>query len=143
MASGCIAMQRKLPDPVDRHVGARVRARRVLAGISQVQLGAALGVTFQQIQKYENGTNRISASKLQDIGTTLGVPAAYFFMGAPLPDVTTAGMTASKDHGDLGLLLTSPEGARLAAAFVGISSALVRRRIVDLVEALTEANDVD
>src|SRR5262249_12423174 len=74
---------KKSPNPIDRHVGSRVRLRRVMLGLSQEKLGDALGLTFQQIQKYEKGINRIGASRLQQISRTLDVPPAYFFEGAP------------------------------------------------------------
>ena len=78
---GPAAMLKKVPNPIDRHVGSRVRMRRMLAGVSQERLGEALGLTFQQVQKYEKGTNRISASRLQQIAKMLGVPVAFFFDG--------------------------------------------------------------
>src|ERR1700716_3163332 len=74
---------KKMPTPIDRHVGSRVRMRRVMLRMSQEKLGEALGLTFQQVQKYEKGTNRIGASRLQQISRTLDVPPAYFFEGAP------------------------------------------------------------
>src|SRR6202040_776074 len=77
------AFVKKIPNPIDRHVGSRVRMRRVMLRMSQEKLGEALGLTFQQVQKYEKGTNRIGASRLQQISRTLDVPPAYFFEGAP------------------------------------------------------------
>ena len=74
-------MIKKVPNPIDRHVGSRVRMRRMLAGISQEKLGDALGLTFQQVQKYEKGANRISASKLWDIARFFRVDIGYFFEG--------------------------------------------------------------
>ncbi len=76
-------MQKKIPNPIDRHVGSRVRMRRMLIGMSQEKLGESLGLTFQQVQKYEKGTNRIGASRLQQIAMVLGVPVEFFFDGAP------------------------------------------------------------
>src|SRR5208337_2666471 len=84
-------MSTKAPNPVDRYVGSRVRMRRILLGMSQEKLGDALGLTFQQVQKYEKGTNRIGASRLQQISQTLNVPPAFFFDGAPLLDNGKAG----------------------------------------------------
>ena len=84
-------MLKKVPNPIDRHVGSRVRMRRMLAGISQEKLGDALGLTFQQVQKYEKGSNRISASRLQQIAKMLGVPVAFFFEGAPAGETTGGG----------------------------------------------------
>ena len=76
-------MAKKAPNPVDRHVGARLRMRRMMLPMSQEKLGGALGLTFQQIQKYEKGTNRIGASRLQQISQILQVPVSFFFEGAP------------------------------------------------------------
>src|SRR6476469_7538175 len=77
---------KKVPNPIDRHVGSRVRMRRVLLGMSQEKLGEALGLTFQQVQKYEKGTNRIGASRLQQSSQSLNVPPAFFFEGAPVSE---------------------------------------------------------
>ena len=74
---------KKTPDPIDRHVGSRVRMQRILMKMSQEKLGDALGLTFQQVQKYEKGLNRIGASRLQQISKTLQVPPSFFFEGAP------------------------------------------------------------
>ena len=76
-------MAKKAPNPTDKHVGSRVRMRRMMLGMSQEKLGDALGLTFQQVQKYEKGTNRIGASRLQQISHILQVPVAFFFEGAP------------------------------------------------------------
>src|SRR6185312_11085903 len=78
-------MTKREPNPIDRHVGARLRLRRMLMDMSQGELGSAIGVTFQQVQKYEKGSNRIGASRLQQISRTLAVPIGFFFEGAPLP----------------------------------------------------------
>ena len=74
---------KKAPNPIDKHVGSRVRMRRMMLGMSQEKLGDALDLTFQQVQKYEKGTNRIGASRLQQISHILQVPVAFFFEGAP------------------------------------------------------------
>src|SRR5437879_1372375 len=76
-------MTKKAPNPIDKHVGSRVRMRRMMLGMSQEKLGDALALTFQQVQKYEKGTNRIGASRLQQISHILQVPVAFFFEGAP------------------------------------------------------------
>src|SRR5271163_3010052 len=76
-------MAKKAPNPIDKHVGSRVRMRRMMLGMSQEKLGNALGLTFQQVQKYEKGTNRIGASRLQQIAHIVQVPVAFFFEGAP------------------------------------------------------------
>ena len=76
-------MAKKSPNPIDRYVGARVRMRRMMLGMSQEKLGDALGLTFQQVQKYEKGANRIGASRLQHIAVIFQVPVSFFFEGAP------------------------------------------------------------
>ena len=107
-----------------------------MSGISQSELGVALGVTFQQIQKYEKGANRISASKLHEIGAMLGVPAAYFFIGVPMPDTPATGVV-STDHSEaLMSFLATPEGERLAKAFCLIKNEPKRRRIIEFVQSL-------
>src|ERR1700751_5539195 len=85
-------MAKKAPNPIDKHVGSRVRMRRMMLSMSQEKLGGALGLTFQQVQKSEKGTNRIGASRLQQISHTLQVPVSFFFEGAPTlhPQQTSA-----------------------------------------------------
>jgi transcriptional regulator with XRE-family HTH domain len=133
---------KKVPNPIDRHVGSRVRMRRVILGMSQEKLGEALGLTFQQIQKYEKGANRIGASRLQQISRTLDVPPAFFFEGAPSfgtasPD---APLGFAEDPGPSPLyvpdFLSTAEGLHLNMAFARIQDPKVRKRIVDLVLAL-------
>src|ERR1039458_6289870 len=87
-------MAKKIPNPIDKHVGSRVRMRRMMLSMSQEKLGDALGLTFQQVQKYEKGTNRIGASRLQQISNILQVPVSFFFEGAPnMPGHTGMGVT--------------------------------------------------
>jgi transcriptional regulator with XRE-family HTH domain len=130
----------KSPNPVDRHVGSRVRMRRMLAGLSQEKLGTALGITFQQIQKYEKGTNRIGASRLQQISRALGVPVSYFFEDAPggVDGADGSGFAESGGNYVSDLLATS-DGLQLTKAFLRIRDAKVRRRLVELVVALAAA----
>ena len=136
---------KKVPNPIDRHVGSRVRMRRVLLGMSQEKLGEALSLTFQQVQKYEKGTNRIGASRLQQISKTLNVPPAYFFDGAPSFDSGTEGSmhSAAAEAGSAYVVdfLSTTEGLHLNRAFARIQDAKVRRRIVDLVSALAGEED--
>ncbi len=127
---------KKVPNPIDRHVGARVRMRRMLAGVSQERLGEGLGLTFQQVQKYEKGSNRISASRLQQIAKMLDVPVSFFFDGAPTGDMPQGGFSDAASTAYVSDFLATSEGVQLTKAFVRIKSARVRRRIVDLVEAL-------
>ncbi|RAI43712.1 helix-turn-helix domain-containing protein [Rhodoplanes roseus] len=128
-------MAKKAPNPIDRHVGSRVRMRRMMLGMSQEKLGDALSLTFQQVQKYEKGTNRIGASRLQQIAHILQVPVAFFFEGAPdLGDGPTAGMGEAPSPAYISDFLATSDGLALTKAFMRISDAKLRRRIVDLVE---------
>lgn len=131
-------MIKKVPNPVDKHVGSRVRMRRMLAGISQEKLGDALGLTFQQVQKYEKGSNRISASRLQQIAKMLDVPVSFFFDGAPTGDMPAGGFADSAATAYISDFLATSEGVQLTKAFTRIKNGRVRRRIIDLVEALAE-----
>ncbi len=128
---------KKKPNPIDIHVGSRVRLRRNMLGMSQEKLGESLGITFQQIQKYEKGTNRVGASRLQAIATILGVPVSFFFEDAPdMPAVTGGGFREDNATSYVVDFLNSAEGLQLNRAFVRIADAKVRRRVVDLVKAL-------
>ncbi|MBB99408.1 MAG: transcriptional regulator [Rhodobacteraceae bacterium] len=127
---------KKAPNPIDVHVGSRVRLRRMMLGMSQEKLGEALGITFQQIQKYEKGTNRIGASRLQHIATVLKVPVAFFFEDAPGTPDEASGFGEAKPASYVVDFLSSSEGLSLNKAFVRIEDAKVRRRVVDLVRAL-------
>lgn len=131
----------KVPNPTDKYVGARVRMRRIMMNMSQEKLGEALGVTFQQVQKYEKGANRISASRLQQISKTLEMPPAYFFEGAPGPDVATGEGFADSAVDYVADFLSTAEGLQLNKAFARIHDARVRRRIVDLVVALADQDE--
>jgi transcriptional regulator with XRE-family HTH domain len=132
---------KKTPNPIDIHVGARVRMRRILAGFSQEKLGDALGITFQQIQKYEKGANRIGASRLQEAAKVLGVPVNFFFEGAS-PDLTMAQGFAEPD-GKVYIadFMGGIEGKQLLSAFARIKDTKVRKKILDLVEAMAVGDD--
>ncbi|MBK8007505.1 MAG: helix-turn-helix transcriptional regulator [Rhizobiales bacterium] len=137
-------MTKKTPNPIDRHVGSRVRMRRMMISLSQEKLGERLGITFQQVQKYEKGTNRIGASRLQQIASILGVPVSFFFEGAPGSDGTAAGFAEGGNPAYVSDFLATSEGLALSKAFMKVSAAKLRRRIVDLVEAMaagTEASE--
>ncbi|GLK83352.1 transcriptional regulator [Ancylobacter defluvii] len=134
-------MTKKSPNPIDKHVGSRVRMRRMMINMSQEKLGESLGITFQQIQKYEKGTNRIGASRLQNISSVLGVPVAFFFEGAPTTGVTVSGLAEEASPAYVADFLATSEGLALTRAFTRISDPKVRRRIVDLVETLADQND--
>ncbi|KAA5602486.1 helix-turn-helix domain-containing protein [Blastochloris sulfoviridis] len=131
-------MSAKSPNPVDKHVGARVRMRRMMIGMSQERLGDSLGITFQQVQKYEKGTNRVGASRLQQISKTLGVPVSFFFEGAPDLDGTDISFNDAASPPYVSEFLSTAEGLSLTRAFTRIRDARVRRRIVELVETLAE-----
>lgn len=131
-------MTKKAPNPIDKHVGSRVRMRRMMLGMSQEKLGDALALTFQQVQKYEKGTNRIGASRLQQISQILQVPVAFFFEGAPhLPDgVTPEGGEYAPSHTYVSDFLATSDGLSLTKAFMRIPDPKLRRRIVDLVQQI-------
>ncbi|MGE3301967.1 MAG: helix-turn-helix domain-containing protein [Hyphomonadaceae bacterium] len=121
---------------IDRSLGQRVRARRLEAGLSQERLADLLGLTFQQIQKYEKGVNRIAASRLFDISAALDVPVTYFFDG--LSPNAARGVAETAADGMMFDTLATPEGLQLMTLFSGIKNVRVRRRVVELVRALVE-----
>lgn len=129
---------KKVPNPIDRHVGSRVRMRRMMLGMSQEKLGDALGLTFQQVQKYEKGANRIGASRLQQISQILQVPVSFFFEGVPSPrtEQRTEGLSEAPSPAYVSDFLATSDGLALTKAFVRITDAKLRRRIVDLVEQI-------
>ena len=127
----------KKPNPTDIYVGSRIRMRRKMLGLSQEKLGEKLGITFQQIQKYEKGTNRIGASRLQQISGVLGVPVAYFFEDAQGEAMTTSGFSDKKGDYVADFLATS-EGLQLTKSFMKVKDPKVRRRIVDLVASIAD-----
>lgn len=131
-------MTKKAPNPIDKHVGSRVRMRRMMIGMSQEKLGEKLGITFQQIQKYEKGTNRVGASRLQQIATSLSVPPSFFFEGAPVPEAADGGGGFSEPSSPAYVsdFLATSDGLALTKAFMKIKDPKVRRRIVDLVESM-------
>jgi transcriptional regulator with XRE-family HTH domain len=129
---------KKAPNPTDKHVGSRVRMRRMMLGMSQEKLGDALGLTFQQVQKYEKGTNRIGASRLQQIAHILQVQVSFFFEGAPSVQsaVRPEGMAEAPSPAYVSDFLATSDGLALTKAFMRISDSKLRRRIVDLVEQI-------
>jgi transcriptional regulator with XRE-family HTH domain len=135
-------MAKKAPNPIDKHVGSRVRMRRMMLNMSQEKLGDALGLTFQQVQKYEKGTNRIGASRLQQISGILQVPVSFFFEGAPhLPGHSHAGMSEAPSPAYVSDFLATSDGLSLVKAFMRIKSGKMRRRIVELVEQIAGSED--
>jgi transcriptional regulator with XRE-family HTH domain len=132
-------MKNKFQNPTDKHVGSRVRMRRMMLGMSQEKLGAALDLTFQQVQKYEKGVNRIGAGRLQQIATILGVEVAFFFEGN---GVTPGGAAAYLDSGSPSFVddfVATTDGIAIARAFTGIACPKLRRRIADLVEQIAQS----
>jgi transcriptional regulator with XRE-family HTH domain len=132
-------MVKKAPNPIDKHVGSRVRMRRMMLGMSQEKLGDALGLTFQQVQKYEKGSNRIGASRLQQISLILQVPISFFFDGAPPPPGKPFGFGEAPSPEFVTDVLATLDGLTLVKAFSRIENAKLRRRIVDLVEEMANA----
>ncbi len=131
----------KEPNPIDRHVGNRVRMQRILLGMSQEKLGEALGITFQQVQKYEKGVNRISASRLQQIALILNAPPSFFFQNAPGKAVNggdPAGFSEVASSQYVVDSLSTSEGLQLNRAFARISEPKTRKRIVELVATIAD-----
>ncbi len=135
---------KKIPNPVDRHVGSRVRMRRVLLGMSQEKLGEALSLTFQQVQKYEKGTNRIGASRLSQISKILGVQVAFFFEGAPadssFDDTSSlmAGFAEGEQASYISDIMSTPDGLQLARAFSRIRDPKRRRMVITMANTLAD-----
>jgi transcriptional regulator with XRE-family HTH domain len=137
-----MADEKKKPNPIDIHVGSRVRLRRTMLGMSQEKLGEHLGITFQQIQKYEKGANRIGASRLQQISSVLNTPVSFFFEDAPgMSAMTPTGFAEAESTNYVVDFLSSSEGLQLNRAFVKIKDPKVRRKIVEMVKALSGEPD--
>jgi transcriptional regulator with XRE-family HTH domain len=134
-------MAKKAPNPIDKHVGSRVRMRRMMLSMSQEKLGGALGLTFQQVQKYEKGTNRIGASRLQQISHILQVPVAFFFEGAPTFHPQDDATSEAPSPTYVSDFLATSDGLALTKAFMDIKQPKLRRRIVDLVEEIAGRED--
>ncbi|MDH3700557.1 MAG: helix-turn-helix domain-containing protein [Alphaproteobacteria bacterium] len=130
------------PNPVDVHVGSRVRLRRTLLGLSQEKLGDALGLTFQQVQKYERGANRIGASRLFDLSRVLEVPVSFFFdeMSSETPAPAAAGLADRPQMQFEADPMAKRETLELVRAYYRIEDPMVRRRIFDLAKALANVN---
>jgi transcriptional regulator with XRE-family HTH domain len=131
----------KAPNPIDRHVGARVRMRRLMVGLSQSKLAESLSVTFQQVQKYEKGANRIGASRLQQLARVLDVPPSFFFEGAPT--VAPSGVGFNEDPGNAYVVnfLSTAEGLQLNRAFSAIKDPKLRKTVIDLVERIAYSTE--
>jgi transcriptional regulator with XRE-family HTH domain len=136
------------PNPIDVHVGSRVRFRRMLLGMSQEKLAEKLGLTFQQIQKYEKGINRIGASRLFDLATVLAVPVQFFYEevpsnGAAATAIVPNGFAESGPETSIVEFLKSRDGLELNKAFVRIHDVKARRAIVDLVRSLANVEPLE
>ena len=129
-------MQKKSPNQIDKHIGSRIRARRIMLGMSQEKLADALGLTFQQVQKYEKGVNRIGASRLLHIAGILDVSIDFFFEGLP-------GMRAGGFSGDslMAEFLTRSESDRLVRGFLRLKDDEARKKVADLVDWLAAAGN--
>jgi transcriptional regulator with XRE-family HTH domain len=134
-------MAKKIPNPVDKHVGSRVRMRRMMLSMSQEKLGDALGLTFQQVQKYEKGTNRVSASRLQQVSNILQVPIPFFFEGAPHLPGHSGGMRDTPSPAYVSEFLATSDGLALVKAFTCIKNKKLRRSIVEFVEQIAGVDD--
>jgi transcriptional regulator with XRE-family HTH domain len=123
-----------VPDPVDVHVGARIRTRRLLIGMNQETLAKAIGLTFQQVQKYEGGANRVSASRLAEIAEVLGVPIAYFFSDLdPGGGATAEGLETRE-------LIQRPEAIELIRSYYAIEDQEIRHQFLDMLKAVAHSH---
>jgi transcriptional regulator with XRE-family HTH domain len=123
-----------VPDPVDVHVGVRIRTRRLLLGMNQETLASALGLTFQQVQKYEGGANRVSASRLAEVAGVLGVSVSYFF-----DDLDLAGETATPDEQEIREMMQRPEAIELIRWYYAIGDSGVRQQFFEMVKTVAQS----
>ncbi len=128
----------KKANPIDAQVGSRVRIRRMLIGMSQERLGELLGLTFQQVQKYEKGVNRIGAGRLFEVSRILGVPIDFFYEGVSTQG--EGGFSESEAAPPVMEFVSSGEGLQLSLAFMKIKDPKVRKRVLDLVKSLADEN---
>jgi transcriptional regulator with XRE-family HTH domain len=131
------SINRRGPTAVDTHVGQKIRARRIFLRMSQTDVADALGITFQQIQKYEKGVNRVGASRLQQISDALGVSPFYFFEGAP----TVGKKAPAPNEGELPedeivSFLATREGAALVRGFLAIKEQSIRQNLIGFIATL-------
>jgi transcriptional regulator with XRE-family HTH domain len=141
MAAHLQLPRKKAPDPIDQHVGARVRMRRKMLAMSQEQLADALGITYQQVQKNETGINRIAAGRLQQISHILQVPVGFFFEGAPNAAAPYGSHGSALSTAQIDDFISDSDGLRLIGAFMRIDKATLRRRIVMLVQEIAGDDD--
>jgi transcriptional regulator with XRE-family HTH domain len=136
-------MSTKAPNPVDKYVGSRVRMRRIMLGMSQEKLGDALGLTFQQIQKYEKGTNRVGASRIQQISEILQIPVSFLFEGGPSGTTSAESFREGTSPAYVSDFLATSEGLALTRAFTRITDGKLRRSIVEMVEQIAAREGPD
>jgi transcriptional regulator with XRE-family HTH domain len=129
---------KKQANPIDVQVGNRVRIRRMLIGMSQERLGDLLGLTFQQVQKYEKGVNRIGAGRLFEVSRILGVPIDFFYEGIAEQGSGKRGFAESEASPPVMEFVSSGEGLQLSLAFMKIKDAKVRKKVLDLVRSLSD-----
>ena len=129
------------PHSVDKHVGSRVRLKRSMMGLSQEKLATQLGITFQQVQKYEKGTNRIGASRMFEICQILQIPVGFLFQGMQTSDNSNSGMAENDSPDYVTDFLASSEGIQLNKSFMNIPDPLVRKRIIDLLKTLEDKSN--
>jgi transcriptional regulator with XRE-family HTH domain len=132
---------KKQANPIDIQVGNRVRIRRMLIGMSQERLGDLLGLTFQQVQKYEKGVNRIGAGRLFEMARILNVPIDFFYEGMEAQASGQPGMSEPEGAPPVMEFVSSGEGLQLSLAFMKIRDAKVRKRVLDLVKSLAEEEE--
>lgn len=137
-----VAVPKKQANPIDALVGNRVRLRRMLVGMSQERLGELLGLTFQQVQKYEKGVNRIGAGRLYEVASILGVPVSYFYEGAAEHTERSGSANDELPNPPVMEFQASGEGLQLTLAFMRIKDGKVRKRVIDLIKSLADGEDV-
>ncbi|ASY60135.1 MULTISPECIES: helix-turn-helix domain-containing protein [Sinorhizobium] len=133
---------KKNPNPIDTFVGSRVRMRRLMVGMSQEKLADGLGITFQQVQKYEKGTNRIGASRLQAIADILGVHPSFFFQQDEKPEARETAADVHESH-EISSFVASKEGIALNRAFLKIADPVLRKKIIALVAAMANSGEAE
>lgn len=138
-----VVTQSKEPNPTDKHVGARIRMRRMMVGLSQTKLADAVDVTFQQVQKYEKGVNRVSASRMQQFAKILSVPISFFFEGSPPASVvgSKSDAAATVMPAYVREFLAIRDGVKITKAFAQIRNQKLRRAVVALVEQIADSRE--
>lgn len=136
------SVPKKRANSIDAHVGQRVRLRRMLIGMSQERLGELLGLTFQQVQKYEKGVNRIGAGRLYEVAGILGVHVSFFYEDIETEDSQGAeSFGGARQHSPVMEFMSSGEGIQLSVAFMRLKDVKVRRKILDLVRSLSDDDE--